>query len=136
MWRGGEPFVFPLPYRSWAIEDVLFKVMSVDGHGMSAVEAALAQRRSLLARDPTMDPEDHVGTIAKIEIQTCAAAKLSIDKIGALRNTADRVHCMQYVVSLKGPAPSTLTTLTAALMHPALLLINCELRRKYMQIMR
>ena len=55
-----------------------------------------------------MDPEDHVGTIAKIEIQTCAAAKLTIDKIGALRNTADRVHCMQYVVAvalLKGASP-------------------------------
>jgi 2-methylcitrate dehydratase PrpD len=84
-----------------------------------------------------MDAQDHIGTIAKIEILTCAAAKLSIDKIGALRNTADRVHCMQYIVAvalLKGPAPSTSTTLTAALMHPALPWINSEPRRKYMQM--
>jgi 2-methylcitrate dehydratase len=104
-WR---TFRIPLPYRTWAIENVLFKVMPVKGHGMSAVETALAQRRSLLARDPTMDAQDHIGTIAKIEILTCAAAKLSIDKIGALRNTADRVHCMQYIVAvalLKGASP-------------------------------
>ena len=107
-WRGGEPFVFPLPYRSWAIENVLFMVMSVEGHGISAVEASLAQRRSLLARDPTMDPDDHMGTIPKIEIRTCAAAKLTVGEIGALRGAAGGVRCMQYVVAvafLKGAIP-------------------------------
>ena len=101
MWGGKE---FELPSMgSWVIENVFFKVMPVEGHGISAVEAALVHGDTLRARglDPSQD-------VAKIEIRTNAAANLIINKAGTLTNAADRDHCMQYVVALallKGGAP-------------------------------
>jgi 2-methylcitrate dehydratase len=102
-WRGRSEFELPLDYGSWVVEHVFFKVMPVEGHGISAVEAALVQLRRLQAKG--MTPEKH---IRRIRIRTCAAAKLIIDKAGTLHNAADRDHCMQYVVSvalLKGSFP-------------------------------
>jgi 2-methylcitrate dehydratase len=102
-WQNGRPFQFPKPYTTWVIENIFYKVMPVEGHGIAAVEASIVQSKKLKARelDPAVD-------IASIEIRTCAAANLIINKKGSLYNAADRDHCMQYVVAvalLKGTAP-------------------------------
>lgn len=102
MWDG-KNFELPKPMGSWVVENVFFKVMPVEGHGISAVEAALVHGETLRARglDPGWD-------VAEVAIRTNQAARLIIDKRGILTNAADRDHCMQYVVALallKGRAP-------------------------------
>ena len=102
MWAGKE-FELPRTMGSWVIENVFFKVMPIEGHGISAVESALihSERMRVRGLDPSKD-------IAKIAIRTNAAAHLIINKTGTLMNAADRDHCMQYVVALallKGGAP-------------------------------
>ena len=102
MW-GGKDFQLPTTMGSWVIENVFFKVMPVEGHGISAVEAALIHSDTLRSRG--LDPSQH---IAKVAIRTNAAAHLIINKTGTLTNAADRDHCMQYVVALallKGSPP-------------------------------
>ncbi|KAL6715300.1 hypothetical protein ACLMJK_007565 [Lecanora helva] len=102
MWDGKE-FQLPKAMGSWVIENVFFKSMPVEGHGISAVEAALVHSQTLRARG--LDPVRH---IARVAIRTNAAANLIINKTGTLTNAADRDHCMQYVVALallKGGAP-------------------------------
>ena len=102
-WRGGPAFVLPKPYTTWVIENIFFKLMPVEGHGIAAVEAALLQGEKLRARNL-----DAATDIASIEIRTCAAANMIINKPGPLFNAADRDHCMQYVVAvalLKGAVP-------------------------------
>ena len=100
---GGKSFELPKPYGNWVIENVIFKVMPVEGHGIAAVQASLQHGKILRARG--LMPEKH---IKKIEIRTMAAAVLIINKQGPLNNAADRDHCMQYMVALaflKGAAP-------------------------------
>ncbi len=100
---GGREFDLPKVFDSWVIENIFFKVMPVEGHGISAVEAALIHNN--LIRERGLDPRRD---IANIEIRTNAAADMIINKKGTLRNAADRDHCMQYVVALallKGGAP-------------------------------
>lgn len=99
---GPKGFEFPRPFGTWTIQNILFKVMPVEGHGISAVEAALVQRGKLTVRG--LGPEH----ITKIEVRTTAAAHLIIDKQGPLHNAADRDHCIQYVIALsflKGAPP-------------------------------
>lgn len=92
---GNKEFELPKKFSTWVIEHVFFKVMPVEGHGVSAVEAALIHGRTLQARGLMPDKD-----IAKITIRTNAAADLIINKQGALSNAADRDHCMQYLVAL------------------------------------
>ncbi|KAL1858002.1 hypothetical protein Plec18170_003226 [Paecilomyces lecythidis] len=101
-WRGGSEFSFPKPYTTWVIQNIFYKVMPVEGHGIAAVEAAVVQARRLRERGYG------VQDIARIDIRTCAAANMIINKPGPLYNPADRDHCMQYVVAvafLKVAAP-------------------------------
>ena len=102
MW-GGQEFELPKAMGSWVVENVFFKVMPVEGHGISAVEAALVHGDTLRAQgfDPGRD-------VAEVAIRTTQAAHLIINKTERLTNAADRDHCMQYVVALallKGCAP-------------------------------
>lgn len=104
-WRGSGPFVLPKPYSIWVIENIFFKVMPVEGHGIAAVEAAVNHAQSLRARGFN----DMLNIIARIKIRTWASANMIINKKGVLYNAADRDHCMQYVVAvafLKGAAPT------------------------------
>lgn len=91
---GKKGFNFPRPFGTWTVQNVLFKVMPVEGHGISAVEAALVQLDRLRARG--LSPKH----IARIEVRTTAAADLIINKAGPLHNAADRDHCIQYVIAL------------------------------------
>lgn len=99
---GDKGFELPRPFGTWTIQHVLFKVMPVEGHGISAVEAALVQRQQL--QHAGMGPQN----IQRMHIRTTEAAALIINKQGPLYNAADRDHCIQYLVALallKGQPP-------------------------------
>ncbi|KAJ5550448.1 hypothetical protein N7461_005146 [Penicillium sp. DV-2018c] len=93
---GERGFVFPRPFGSWTVRNVLFKTMPVEGHAISAVEAAVLHAR-LLRQKGLSDPLEQ---IRWIDLRTTAAASLIINKHGPLHNAADRDHCIQYVVAL------------------------------------
>jgi len=103
LWRGRE-FDLPQAFGTWAIENIFFKVMAVEGHSISAIEAALVQHAELHAQG--LDQERN---IARVDVRTNGAANMIINKAGPLHNAADRDHCMQYalaVVLLKGGIPA------------------------------
>ncbi len=88
----GERFKFQLPYGSYVIENILFKVgYPAEFHGQSALEAAIQ-----------LHPEvsDRLEVIDRIEIITHEAVIRIIDKKGPLHNPADRDHCLQYIVAI------------------------------------
>lgn len=96
----GNKFQLPRPFKTWVIENVFFKIHAVEGHGASGIEAAEQIGRVLRARN--LDPDKD---IARIRVRTQQAAMIIINKQGPLHNSADRDHCMQYmiaVVLLKG----------------------------------
>lgn len=101
---GERGFEFSRPFGTWTIRNVFFKTMPVEGHGISAVEAALLQRQKIVDQGLS-EPAKH---IERLELRTSEAANLIINKAGPLQNAADRDHCIQYVVALsflKGSAP-------------------------------
>lgn len=101
-WRG-DSFVPPRQYGTWVVENVFFKITAAEGHGISAMEAALQQTVRIQARG--LDPS-HV--IKKIKVRTNASANIIINRPGNLHGAADRDHCMQYMLAvtiLKGAIP-------------------------------
>lgn len=92
---GGKEFVLPRPYGSWVMESVFFKLIPAEGHAISAAEAALQLAQTMKQKD--LSPERDIQTIT---IRTQKAAKTIIDKSGPLRNSADRDHCLQYIVAV------------------------------------
>ncbi|KAJ5209520.1 hypothetical protein N7449_003899 [Penicillium cf. viridicatum] len=101
---GEVGFVLPRPFGSWTVQNVLFKSMPVEGHAISAVEAAVLQARRFRQRGLS----DPLKQIQRIDLRTTAAAFLIINKQAPLHNAADRDHCIQYVVALaflKGSPP-------------------------------
>ncbi|EKV06467.1 2-methylcitrate dehydratase (PrpD), putative [Penicillium digitatum] len=101
---GEVGFVLPRPFGSWTVQNVLFKSMPVEGHAISAVEAAVLQAHRFRQRGLS----DPLKQIQRIDLRTTAAALLIINKHGPLNNAADRDHCIQYVVALaflKGDPP-------------------------------
>ena len=96
----GQPFQLPRPFGTWVMENIVFKVNAAEGHGMTAVEAALLVGEEMLRRN--LSPERD---IVHIQVRTQAPGMTIINKQGPLHNAADRDHCMQYmiaVVLLKG----------------------------------
>jgi 2-methylcitrate dehydratase len=96
----GKPFDLPQEFGSWVMENVLFKVNTAEGHGLTGIEAALiiAQRFKDFGLAPDKD-------IASIRVRTQESAMKIINKNGPLHNPADRDHCLKYmiaVVLLKG----------------------------------
>jgi 2-methylcitrate dehydratase len=97
---GGAALQLPRPFQSWVMENVFFKLIPAEGHGISAVEAAV-QLCAVLSSKGLNAATD----IARIKVRTHEAACRIIDKRGPLSNAADRDHCMRYmlaVVLLKG----------------------------------
>jgi len=95
----GKAFSLPVPFSSKIIETHFFKLAAGEGHGISAVEAALVVSKQLKGK---------FHSVRQIKIRTQAAAVIIIDKTGPLRNAADRDHCMRYMVAvtlLKGDYP-------------------------------
>ncbi|KAJ5679222.1 hypothetical protein N7462_007466 [Penicillium macrosclerotiorum] len=93
---GDKQFEFPRPFGTWTIRNVMFKIMPVEGHGVSAVEAALLQLHRFKDRGFSNPMKD----VAQMDLRTTAAANLIINKSGPLWNPADRDHCVQYVIAV------------------------------------
>ena len=87
-------FDLPRPFSTWVIENVIFKVNTAEGHGMTAVEAGLKISKAMKQRGLT--PKD----IANIRVRTTEAAIIIIDKHGPLYNAADRDHCLKYMLAV------------------------------------
>ncbi len=101
----GQELRFQRPYRSYVMENVLFKIsFPAEFHAQTAVEAAMTLRGRL----------DQLGKTAEdirgITIKTHEACLRIIDKKGPLANPADRDHCVQYMIAI----PLLFGRLTAA----------------------
>ncbi|MHA2239752.1 MAG: bifunctional 2-methylcitrate dehydratase/aconitate hydratase [Candidatus Hodarchaeales archaeon] len=91
IWDGGI-FKFPRKYESYVIENILFKVSyPAEFHGQTAVEASIKLHPEVV---------DRLEDIEKIVIHTQEAGNQIINKIGELRNPADRDHCIQYMCAV------------------------------------
>lgn len=101
----GKTLELQRPYSEWVIQNVGFKLIPAEGHGISAVEAALHMVQ--LLKDKRVNVEHDVG---RLRIRTQRPAYTIINKPGPLRNAADRDHCLQYIIAvilLKGAVIET-----------------------------
>jgi 2-methylcitrate dehydratase len=81
----GKPFEFQIPYSSYVMENILFKISyPAEFHAQTAVEAAYTIHDKIKALG--MTSED----IKSVRIRTQEAALRIIDKQGPLDNFADR----------------------------------------------
>lgn len=88
----GQPFAFQRPFGSYVMENVLFKIsFPAEFHAQTAVEAALQLHSQVNKR---------WDEIALIEISTHESAMRIINKLGPLKNPADRDHSLQYMVAI------------------------------------
>ncbi|KAH6715841.1 putative 2-methylcitrate dehydratase [Leptodontidium sp. MPI-SDFR-AT-0119] len=140
-WRG-ESFAPPRQYGTWVVENVFFKITAAEGHGISAMEAALQQTIRIQAQG--LDPGH---AIKKIKIRTNASANMIINRPGKLHGAADRDHCMQYMIAvtiLKGAVPDAADfqddspwaadTRVTALMAKCEIMVDKDLTRDYLDI--
>lgn len=91
----GKAFELPRPFGTWVVETVLFKINTAEGHGMTAIEAALEIGDTM--RQKGLDPAVDIGSI---HVRTQEAGMIIINKNGALHNPADRDHCLRYMVAV------------------------------------
>ncbi|KAF7792415.1 hypothetical protein EIP86_003452 [Pleurotus ostreatoroseus] len=90
----GKPFEFQMPYSSYIMENVLFKISyPAEFHAQTAVEAAHILHKQLKSMGKTSDD------IRSIRIRTQEAAMRIINKKGPLDNFADRDHDINYMVA-------------------------------------
>ncbi|KDQ57837.1 hypothetical protein JAAARDRAFT_130447 [Jaapia argillacea MUCL 33604] len=88
----GKPFEFQIPYGSYIMENVLFKISyPAEFHAQTAVEASIIIHNKLKALGKTSDD------IASVRIRTQEAAMRIINKKGKLANFADRDHDINYM---------------------------------------
>ena len=88
----GKEFKFSMPYGSYVMENILFKISyPAEFHAQTAVEAALKLH-------PTI--KDRLGEIDRIVMHTHESALRIISKVGPLNNPADRDHCLQYMTAV------------------------------------
>jgi len=89
---GGRDIELERPLGSYVMENVLFKVsFPAEFHAQTAVECAVALHPRV---------RDRLDEISHIVLETQESAVRIIDKIGPLRNPADRDHCLQYMVAV------------------------------------
>ncbi|KAI0344669.1 2-methylcitrate dehydratase [Trametopsis cervina] len=89
-----NPFEFAMPYTSYIMENVLFKISyPAEFHAQTAVEAAHIIYAKLQSLGKTSDD------IKSIRIRTQQAAMRIINKKGPLDNFADRDHDINYMVA-------------------------------------
>ncbi len=88
----GKEFKFSKPYRSYVMENILFKISyPAEFHAQTAVEAALKLHPAVSNR---------LGEIDRIVMHTHESALRIINKVGSLSNPADRDHCLQYMTAV------------------------------------
>jgi 2-methylcitrate dehydratase len=90
----GNEFKLPRPYGCWVMENIVFKISTAEGHGLTAVEAALDLAQQLQRQN--LDVTD----IKHIHVRTQKPAMIIINKQGPLHNAADRDHCLRYMISV------------------------------------
>ena len=87
----GKEFSFSMPYGSYVMENILFKISyPAEFHAQTAVEAALKLH-------PVV--KDRLSEIDRIDVHTHDSALRIINKVGPLSNPADRDHCLQYMTA-------------------------------------
>lgn len=83
----GKPFEFQMPYSTYIMENVLFKISyPAEFHAQTAVEAAHILHNKLKSMGKSSDD------IKSIRIRTQEAAMRIINKHGPLDNFADREY--------------------------------------------
>ena len=88
----GKEFTFSMPYGSYVMENILFKISyPAEFHAQTAVEAALKLHPAVSNR---------LGEIDRIVMHTHESALRIINKVGPLSNPADRDHCLQYMTAV------------------------------------
>jgi 2-methylcitrate dehydratase len=88
----GRPLVLAQPLGSHVMENILFKIsFPAEFHAQTAVEAAVALHPRV---------KDRLEEIESVRIETQESAVRIIDKVGPLKNPADRDHCLQYMVAV------------------------------------
>lgn len=88
----GRPFRFSRSYGSYVIENVLFKIsFPAEFHAQTAVEAAIQLHPQV---------KDKLNDIKEIRVKTQESAMRIINKSGQLYNSADRDHCLQYMIAI------------------------------------
>ena len=91
----GSDFNISRPLSDFVIKNILFKVPNpAEYHAQTAIEAALRIRDRMIQAG--LSEKD----IEYVRVETQRPAMQIIDKIGPLRNPADRDHCMQYMVAV------------------------------------
>ena len=92
VWFGGNSVTLGRELGCYVMENVLFKVRyPAEFHGQTAIEAAIALHGEFSNR---------LDDVAEVRIATQEAAMRIINKVGVLRNEADRDHCIQYMVAV------------------------------------
>ncbi|KAF9051159.1 2-methylcitrate dehydratase [Hymenopellis radicata] len=90
----GQTFRVPIPYSSYIMENVLFKISyPAEFHAQTAVECAYIVHAKLKEMGKTAED------IKSVRIRTQEAAVRIIDKKGPLDNFADRDHAINYMVA-------------------------------------
>jgi 2-methylcitrate dehydratase len=88
----GNRFAFQRRYGSYVMEQILFKLsFPAEFHAQTAVEAAMALHPLV---------KDRLEQIERIELTTQESAIRIVSKEGPLHNSADRDHCLQYMVAV------------------------------------
>ncbi|KAJ8121851.1 hypothetical protein O1611_g9992 [Lasiodiplodia mahajangana] len=77
------------------MENVLFKVMAVEGHALTSVDATVVLYQQMQERG--LEP---IRDIKGIHVKTTDASMIIINKQGPLHNYADRDHCMRYIIAV------------------------------------
>ncbi|KWK94591.1 2-methylcitrate dehydratase [Burkholderia ubonensis] len=91
----GQPFNLSRDLSDFVIKNILFKVPNpAEYHAQTAVEAAIRLRDRLAAAG--FSPE----RIEYVRVETTRPAVQIIDKSGPLKNSADRDHCLQYMIAV------------------------------------
>ncbi|KAL9134712.1 MAG: hypothetical protein Q9175_004100 [Cornicularia normoerica] len=91
-----KEFALPKPYGETIIHQSIIKLIACEGHALTASEAAL--KLSMVLRERALNPAGDA--IARIDVRTQRPALTIIDKPGDLFNTADRDHCLQYIIAV------------------------------------
>ncbi|KAI4217986.1 MAG: hypothetical protein L6R36_009181 [Xanthoria steineri] len=91
----GKKFELRRPYSDRVVQEVGFKLVPAEGHGISAVEAALRIVQMLKAKGLNAEND-----VARLLIRTQGPAYTIINKTGPLKNAADRDHCLQYMIAV------------------------------------
>ena len=88
---GGKPFTFLQPYGEYVINNSNFKFVAAGAHGQTAAECAMRLHAHV---------KDRIENIDRIEVRVGRNTMHTMHKTGPMRNPADRVKCVEYVMAV------------------------------------